>query len=121
MNTDTVPSYGVDGIALTQRELALRRNGFQVISVESESGARFEIEMGRCGVLLMCFRIYPDRTRELAALFKKSCPNGIITLVVDEIPDSAPEGVDYVVSESAGPEAIVKALRSEDNAILKAS
>ena len=121
MNKQKVLSYSGDRNALIQRERAFRRNGFEVVSVENESQARFEIEMGRCGILLICFRTHPEKTREMAELFKRNCPEGSIIFVMNQSPDRAPHGVDYIVPESAGPEAIVDALRSGRKFLRKAS
>ena len=94
-----------------ERESALCDYGFQVVSVGSEAEARFEIEMGRCGVLLLCFRTNPEITQELADLFKLSCPEGQIIFVMNEKPDRAPRGVVYVVPDAAGPKAILGVLK----------
>ncbi len=51
---------------LREREPAIRNGGFGVISVSSGTAARFEIEMGRCGVLLICCTIPPPVSGELA-------------------------------------------------------
>ena len=51
---------------LREREAAIRNAGFGVILVSSETAARFEIEMGRCGVLLICYTIPPPVSGELA-------------------------------------------------------
>ena len=121
MDKEKVLSYSGDRNALIQRERAFRRNGFEVVSVESESQARLEIEMGRCGILSICFRTHPEKTREMAELFKRNCPEGSIIFVMNQTPDRAPHGVDYIVPESAGPEAIVDALRSGREFLPKAS
>ena len=116
MDKEKVLSYSGDRNALIQRERVFRRNGFQVVSVESESQARFEIEMGRCGILLICFRTHPEKTREMTELFRKNCSEGVIIFVMNQTPDRAPHGVDYIV-----PEAIVDALRSGRLFLSKAS
>jgi hypothetical protein len=121
MDKEKVLSYSGDRNALIQRERALRRNGFEVVSVESESQARFEIETGRCGILLICFRTHPEKTREMTELFRKNCPEGSIIFVMNQTSDRAPHGVDYIVPESVGPEAIVDALRSGREFLPKAS
>jgi hypothetical protein len=112
MDKNTVLSFSTDRNSLVQRECALRNGGFEVISVESEIQARFEIEMGRCGVLLICFRASAATTQELTSLFRQSCPNGIIIFVMRPSYE-VPTKVDYIVPESDEPEAIVQALRSD--------
>jgi DNA-binding response OmpR family regulator len=111
VDKEKVLSYSRDRNTLIQRELALRRNGFEVVSVESESQARFEIEMGRCGILLICFRTHPEKTREMTEQFRKNCHEGTIVFLMNRSPERAPHGIDYIVPESAGPEAIIDALR----------
>jgi hypothetical protein len=111
MNKNQVLSYSDDRNALIQRERALRRSGFEVFSVESESEARFEIEMGRCGTLLICFRVHPDKLRELTELFRKNCPKGNIIFVMKDQLERVPIAVDCIVLDSAGPDAIVRFLK----------
>ena len=121
MDKEKVLSYSGDRNALIQRERALRRNGFEVVSVESENQAQFEIEMGSCGILLICFRTHREKAREMAELFKRNCSGGTIVFVMNQSPDRAPHGVDYIVPESAGPEAIIDVLRSAREYLPKAS
>jgi hypothetical protein len=83
------------------------------MSVETEIQARFEIEMGRCGVLLVCFRTHPETTRELTDLFRRNCQDGRIIFVKNQSDASVPQEADFVVPESAGPEAIIRALQAE--------
>lgn len=115
MDKNAVLSVSRDRGLLAQREVSLKNAGFQVISLESESQARFEIEMGRCGVLLICFRSLHQCASNLTHLFRKSCPDGMVILVVNRITNSIHVG-DYMVLESAGPEAIVEILRSDPKA-----
>ncbi len=65
-----VLSFSNDPELLREREAAIRNGGFGVISVSNETAARFEIEMGRCGVLLICYTIPPPISGELASLFR---------------------------------------------------
>src|SRR5204863_9966950 len=62
-------SFSNDPEHLRERESAIRKGGFGVASVSSEIVARFEIEMGRCDVLLICYTIPPSVSSELASLF----------------------------------------------------
>ena len=50
MDQNTVLSVSGDRDSLLERELALRTCGFKVVSVESESQARHEIEIAGCRV-----------------------------------------------------------------------
>ena len=103
----TVLSFSNDPKHLLEREAAIRNGGFGVISVSSETAARFEIEMGRCGVLLICYTIPPPVFSELASLFRQSCPGGLIMVVLNDQPASE---ADIVIPTSDGPDAIVRAL-----------
>jgi hypothetical protein len=64
--------------ALVRRETALHHGGFKVISVMTPIEARFEIEMGRCGTLLICYRLSETEANEISRLFRRYCPNGRI-------------------------------------------
>jgi hypothetical protein len=103
MDKSAVLSFSTDGDLLQEREIALRNCGFEVVSVQTEIQARFEIEMGRCGVLVICFRIHLEKARDLTELFKKNCPDGCIIFVTNQTPEKAPQEVDYVVPDSGGP------------------
>lgn len=105
----TVLSFSNDPEQLLERETAIRNGGFGVLSVSSEVAARFEIEMGRCGVLLICYTIPPQVARELAGLFRVSCPAGLIVLVTPDGKTFLGEA-DLVIPASEGPDAIVRAL-----------
>jgi hypothetical protein len=111
-NENTVLSFSHDPDLLLQREAALRSGGFEVISVKTESQARFEIEMGRCGVLVICYTASVGTIQDLTKLFRRSCPTGSIVFVMDRTDEGIAEEFDYTVPGSAGPEAIVRVLRS---------
>ena len=112
MQKDTVLSLSPSKTALDVRESALRNGGMKVISVMSPIQARFEIEMGRCGVLLICYRLSGTDAHDLAKLFRKSCPEGIVVYVTEPSSDhDLPPGTDFVVPESAGPDLIVQTLQ----------
>ena len=103
----TVLSFSNDPTHLREREAALRNGGFGVVSVSSETAARFEIEMGLCGVLLICYTIPPPVSGELAGLFRRSCPVGLIIVVLN---DQRASDADIVIPASDGPDGIVRAL-----------
>ena len=105
----TVLSFSNDPKHLHEREAAIRNAGFGVISVASEIAARFEIEMGRCGVLLICYTIPPIVSDELASLFRRSCPGGLIIVVLNQQPASE---ADVAIPASDGPDAIVRSLHT---------
>ena len=104
----TVLSYSNDPEHLREREAAIRNAGFGVILVSSETAARFEIEMGRCGVLLICYTISPLVSGEVAGLFRRSCPSGLIIVVAQGLTVSG--DADIAIPISDGPDAIVRAL-----------
>ena len=107
----TVLSFSNDPEQLRKREAAIRSIGFDVIQVSSETVARFEIEMGRCGVLLICYTISPDVSAELASLFRRSCPGGLIIVVAKDRHQTALSDADAIVPTSDDPDAIVRTLQ----------
>ena len=112
MDRNTILSLSLDQEALVSRETALRNEGMKVISVMSPVQARFEIEMGRCGVFLICYRLSEMAARELTQLFRSSCPEGRIIFVTKGSDDKkAPVEADIVIPESKDPELIVQFLR----------
>lgn len=88
----------------------MRSGGFEVFSVLSDTQARFEIEMGRCGVLLMCFRLFPEQLQELTGLFRRYCPDGRVIFAMGEDREP-PIDPDFVVRDVDGPRALLTALR----------
>src|SRR5256885_2760630 len=111
MDKDTVLSLSPDQRALASREATLRSGGMKVISVMSPIQARFEIEMGRCGVFLICYRLSPIAADELTTLFRKQCPRGQIIFISELAGDDrAPAEANVTVPESSGPENILRAL-----------
>jgi DNA-binding response OmpR family regulator len=113
MNKNRVLSFSRDQDVLRLLQAALREGGFEVVSVDTESRARFEIEMGRCAALLICFRAGQDTTHDLMDLFRRSCPQGTIVFVANRTRVVVPCSIDRMVCESAGTQAIVEALRSK--------
>ena len=105
----TVLSFTNDPEHLLEREAAIRNSGFGVISVSSEVAARFEIEMGRCGVLLVCYTIPPSVGKELADLFRVNCPTGLIIVISTEQRPTL-DDADLIIPASDGPDAIVRSL-----------
>jgi len=91
----------------------LRDAGMNVISVLSPIQARFEIEMGRSGNLLMCHRLSSEQADDLAKLYRQYCPEGRIVFVTEgsSHASAAPEA-DAYVPEASGPQELVQALRA---------
>lgn len=113
MDKKAVLSVSPSEDALIVRHTALQNAGMHVTSVLTLTEARFEIEMGRCGSLLMCHRLSARQAEDVARLFRRYCPEGRIVFVTDG-PHShtAPEDVDTYIPESGGPDEIVQALRA---------
>jgi hypothetical protein len=88
----------------------------EVVSVMSPIQARFEIEMGRCGIFLICYRLSPIAADELTTLFRRRCPQGQI-IFVTELPGDVrmPTEADVTVPETGGPDNILRALGREPN------
>lgn len=118
MDKNMVLSLSPDQRALASREATLRSGGMKVISVMSPIQARFEIEMGRCGVFLICYRVSALAADELTTLFRRHCPQGQIVFVTELPGDERvrmPAEANVAVSESSGPENILRALGREPN------
>ena len=112
----TILSLSPSPDALRLREATLRRGGLTVVSVENGIQARFEIEMGRCGVFLLCYRSSVQNADDLTSLFRKFCPEGWIIFIKDPAKKATvPREVDIVVSESSGPELILDLLTRRMN------
>ena len=85
MIENVVLSFSVDKALLAQREVHLRSGGFQVISTSSPICARYEIEMGQCGALLLCYTVHELAHRDLAGLFARHCAHGVIVFVMHPV------------------------------------
>jgi hypothetical protein len=81
-------------------------------TIAIEAQALFEIVMGLCGAFLICHRIDPLVTQELAILFKQNCPQGLIVFIIDRTPRRAPRGAVYIIAEATGPETLGRLLQS---------
>ena len=110
----TVLSLDFDIPKLRMREAAIRAGGFGVLSVGSGVQARFEIEMGRCGIFLTSDHVPAAENRELISLFRRNCSRGWIIFVTAD--DNASLSADHMdadawVRERDEPEGIVESLR----------
>ena len=107
-----VLSLNPDGQKLHGQESVLRENGFEIISAATPLQARFEIEMGRCGIFLTSyitpFAIY----RDLANLFRRSWPNGLVIFLMEHPDDNIPDA-DVLFSGEEPPGAVIPAIRSK--------
>jgi hypothetical protein len=112
MDKNTVLSLSPNPEVLTSRESTLRDGGLNVKSVLSAVEARFEIEMGRCGSFLLCYRVPWVEADELTKLFRRNCPEGwIIFLTEPKKRAIAPIDADVAVSESNGPDLLLNILK----------
>jgi hypothetical protein len=112
---NTVLSLSPNPDALAMREATLRSGGLQVISVLSPIQARFEIEMGRCGVFVICYRVSKEQAEELTRLFRRNCPEGRVIFVTDAgHKDEVPRGTDLAVPESNCGELVLQAVKEDD-------
>lgn len=73
-----VLSLSAETELLAQRESVLRGAGYQVLSTISEAEVRFEIQMGQCGVLLLCYTMHEVIHRDLAEIFIRNCRGTIV-------------------------------------------
>jgi hypothetical protein len=94
-----------------RQETALRESGFQVITVTTPLQARFEIEMGRCGIFLASSITPSAIYRDLAELFKRNCPDGLVVYLSDHNPNPVPEA-DLLLPEKDEANAIVRKIRA---------
>ena len=85
LTENVVLSFSADKVLLAQREVHLRSGGFQVISTGSPVCVRYEIEMGRCGTLLLCYTVHEWIHQDLAGLFARHCAGGVIVFVMHPV------------------------------------
>ncbi len=104
---NTVLCLNPDGQTLRSQESALRESGFDVISVPTPVQARFEIEMGRCGIFLSSYITPLPIYRSLVDLFRRSCPDGLVIFVTHQRDASVPEA-DALLFSDDEPQAIVQ-------------
>jgi len=107
----TVLSLNPDRETLLRYETVLRESGFEVVSVSAPLDARFEIEMGRCGIFLTGYLTPVPIYCDLASLFTRSCPDGLIIFFVGHADDNIPEA-DILVSDRDEPRSVVERICS---------
>lgn len=71
------------------RERVLKAVGYEVW-VDSESGALFEISMGRCGILLLCHKLSSAARESVANCFHAKCPDPFIVAILAHEADHCP-------------------------------
>ena len=109
LNENTVLSLNPNHQALARHEAALREHGFGVISVSAPLEARFEIEMGRCGVFLTRDMVSAVIYSDLVQLFRRNCPQGLVVWVTC---NGHLDDADVVLSDRDQPESIVGTIRA---------
>jgi hypothetical protein len=107
-----VLSLNPDGQKLHGQESVLRENGFEIISAATPLQARFEIERGRCGIFLTSYITPLAIYRDLANLFRRTCPNGLVIFLMEH-PDDNIADADVLLWGEEPPEAIIQAIRSK--------
>ena len=114
MDKNTVLSVSPSKKALIVRHTILRDTGMKVISVFTEAEARFEIQMGRCGNLLICYRLLRKQADDIAKLYRRYCPKGRIVFVTEGASEpSVPQEADTHIPEPSVPHQLLQALRAE--------
>ena len=81
-NKDSAVSLSSEPSLLLPRETALRSAGYDVFSTTSPMGARFELEMGRCDVLLLCYTLHETVHSDVAQMFRHRCPTGVLVCIM---------------------------------------
>jgi hypothetical protein len=113
MERNTVLSVSPNKEKLIVRHTTLRDAGMKVVSVLSPAEARFEIQMGRCGSLLMCYHLSSEQANDIAKLYRRFCPKGRIVFVTEgSSRPSVPREADAYVPESNGAQELLQALRA---------
>jgi DNA-binding response OmpR family regulator len=93
------------------RRRVVRAIGYDVVWVENEGAALFEISMGRCGILLLC-HLLPETVRgSLTEYFRTQCPDPYIVAVVAHETEPHPLGAHARVLYSADHAGLAALLR----------
>jgi DNA-binding NtrC family response regulator len=95
---------------------AFRRNGLEVVIVESPAQARYEIGMGRCGVFVTCPLVADIITADLIDQFKRNCPVGLVVCVTDSRTSRALLAqADLEIPDTDDPETVARSLAARTN------
>jgi hypothetical protein len=103
---NAVLAFNPDGKTLFKHEIALRDGGYAVISVSSAIQARYEIEMGRCGIFLLSYIVPPIVCVDLVGLFRRYCHSGIVIFLAKDPEASLPDA-EIFISEEDDPQTMV--------------
>lgn len=110
---NTVLAVSPDRQLAQFRHRSLSDAGFEVVSVHSESAARYEIYLGQCGILLLCHTLPPSARESLAQDFEHRCPDPYIVAVLATPNDHFPPQAHKCILHSLDPSVLVKAVQEE--------
>ena len=107
----TILSVSPDLQLSNSRHEALSRGGFEVISVHSEVAAQYEIQFGRCGVLILCHKLSGATRRSLARDFDTRCQEPFIVAILAHPAGPYPPQTHVCVLHSEGNGPLLKVLQ----------
>jgi len=107
----TILSVSPDLQLSNNRHEALSRGGFEVISVHSEVAAQYEIQFGRCGVLILCHKLSGAARRSLARDFDTRCQEPFIVAILAHPAGPYPPQTHVCVLHSEGNGPLLKVLQ----------
>lgn len=87
--------------------------GFEVVSLHTESAALFEIQLGLCGVLLLCHKLGQSTRENLARDFEKRCPDPYIIAFLAKSNDPFPPQAHKLLVHSLDPTPLIGALKEK--------
>jgi hypothetical protein len=79
------------------RQRVVKAIGYDVVWVQSESAALFEISLGRCGILLLCHLLSEAVRTSLTNYFHEQCPDPYIVAIVAHEADTLARAHAHVV------------------------
>ena len=103
---NAVLSLNPDGRTLFNHELVLREGGYTVVSIRTPIEARYEIEMGRCGIFLLSYIVPPVTCLDLVSAFRRYCPPGVVVFLTKD-PQFGLPAADLLCLEGDDPYGIV--------------
>ena len=109
----TILAVSPDRQVARLRHVALSDAGFEVVTVHAESAARYEIYLGRCGVLLLCHKLTRQARESLASYIEEMCPEPFIVAVLERPNDHFPPQTHKCVLHSPDSRPLVQALREK--------
>jgi hypothetical protein len=110
---NTILAVSPDRQVARFRHVALIDAGFEVVTIHTESAARYEIYFGRCGVLLLCHKLSRAARESLAGYVLEMCPEPYIVAVLERPNDHFPPQTHRCVLHSPDPSALVKAMQEK--------